>query len=250
MRRRRLLAVALFAVLAVTAGCVGMGDDLDEEALAEDADYDWTTDATGTITVDGEQYRAVYNVTNGSAVEVFHRDALGSEQVVQVSAVQFRYPNGTVVGADAVNVTVEDSRAVVRPPAERGKLAYSAPATPKSVTVPVTVPGSYEVVMPPDMRVSNFLFGDVRPRGYDTEIVDDQLHVRWDDLSEGTIAVRAYLARDLYVFGGIVAVLAAVGIGGVLYYRLQIKRLEERREEAGLNVDVDHDDDSGGPPLQ
>lgn len=253
MRRRRLLlAVGLFAVLTLTAGCTGIGEDLDEERLAENATYDWDDDATGHVVIENATYRAVFDVTNGSAVEVYQRDALGTDRMVQVSAVQFRYPNGTVVDAEGLDVAVEDSRVNITPPAEEGKVAYTAPTDPKALTLPVTVAGSYHVVLPPDMRVSNFLFGTVRPGGYGSERVGDRVHLRWDELTtEQTVVVQSYLGRDLYIFGGVVAALAVVGAAGLLYYRLQIRKLEEEREEAGLNVDVDQDDDSGGgPPLR
>lgn len=249
MRRRCALALVGLAFLALSAGCTGFGSDIDRERLAENATYDWNTSATATVAVEGNEYRAVYDLSNGSAVEVFGRDALGSEQVVQVSAVQFRYPNGTVVGVSAVNVTVEGSRVVVAPPADVGKLAFSAPAEPKFVSLPVTVPGSYEVVLPPGMRVGNVLFGDVSPGGYESSVADDRVHLHWEDLDGETIVVRSYLDRDLYIFGGLVGLLAVVSVGGLLFFRLQLSRLADRREEAGLDVE-DDDSGGGGPPLR
>lgn len=250
--RRYALAVLGLAALAALAGCAGFGGGLDEERLARNASYDWNTSADVTVTLEGDEYQAVYEVSNGTAVEAYREETLGGRQPVEVAAVQFRYPNGTVVGASGVEVRQEDSTVVIEPPADEGKLAYSAPADAGRFGLPVTVDGSYEVVLPPGRRVENVVFGDVQPGGYDHTIDDrDRVHLHWEGLEEGTIAVRSYLQRDLYLFGGLLAVLVLVSLAGVAYFRLQIRRLEQEREEAGLNVDLDGDDDSrGGPPLQ
>lgn len=249
--KRRTLALLGLAALAALAGCTGFGGGVDEQRLAADASYDWDTTADVTVTVEGGEYRAVYDVENGTTVEAFRREALGGRTPVDVAAVQFRYPNGTVVNASAIDVEQADSRVVVRPPADEGQLAYSAPADGSRFGLPVTVSGSYEVVLPPGRHVSNPVFGDVSPGGYDLSTDDrNRVHLRWDRLEEGSIAVRSYLQRDLYLFAALLGALVVVSLGGLAYFRLQIRRLERRREEAGLDVDLDRDDDSGGgPPL-
>jgi hypothetical protein len=249
--RRHALAVLALAALAALAGCAGFGGGLDEERLARNASYDWNTTADVTVTLADGEYRAVYDVSNGTAVEAYREETLGGRRPVEVAAVQFRYPNGTVVDASSIEVRQADNSVVVEPPADEGRLAYSAPADAGRFELPVTVEGSYEVVLPPGRRVSNVVFGDVNPSADDRFVDDrDRVHLRWDSLEEGTIAVRSYLQRDLYLFGGLLAVLVFVSLAGVAYFRLQIRRLEQEREEAGLNVDLDGDDDSrGGPPL-
>jgi predicted small lipoprotein YifL len=249
--KRRTLALLALATLAALAGCAGFGGGLDEERLAQNASYDWDTTADVTVTVEGDEYQAVYEVEDGTEVEAFRRETLGGRTPVEVAAVQFRYPNGTVVNASAIEVEEADSRVVIRPPAEKGKLAYSAPADAGWFGLPVTVAGSYEVVLPPGRRVGNPVFGDVSPGDYEVSTDDqDRVHLRWSSLEDGSIAVRSYLQRDLYLFGGLLALLALVSVGGVVYYRIQIRRLERRREEAGLDVDLERDDDSDGPPLR
>lgn len=250
--RRRTLALLGLAALAVLAGCAGFGGGLDEERLARNASYDWNTSADVTVTVEGGEYQAVYEVEDGTAVEAFRRETLGGRSPVEVAAVQFRYPNGTVVNASSIDVEQADNRVVIRPPADEGRVAYSAPADGGGrFSLPVTVDGSYEVVLPPGRRVSAPVFGDVNPAGYDSSRDDrDRVHLRWSSLEDGTITVRSYLQRDIYLFGGLLGVLLVVSLGGLVYFRLQIRKLEKEREEAGLNVDVDQDDDSGGPPLR
>jgi len=243
MNRRLALGALLFALLAVSAGCAGFGNTLDQSRLAQNATYDWNTTADATVNVTGGQYQAVYNVTNASTVEVYTRDTLGGDQPVDVAAVQFRYPNGTVVDAADISVTTRNKRVVITPPADRGKLAYTAPTGEKYFELPVSVSGSYEVVLPPGMRVGNFIFGDVRPRGYAKTVENDRVHLRWHNLQDTTIVVRSYLGRDIYIFGGLLGGLLLLTIGGVVYYRLQIRKLQREREEAGLGVDLRGDDE-------
>lgn len=250
--KRRTFALLALAALAALAGCAGFGGGVDEERLARNASYDWNTTADVTVTVEGDEYQAVYEVENGTPVEAFRRETLGGRSPIEVAAVKFRYPNGTVVNSSAIEVEQVDNRVVIRPPADEGRLAYSAPADGGRFSLPVTTTGSYEVVLPPGRRVSNPVFGDVEPDGFESSRDDrDRVHLHWSHLEEGSITVRSYLQRDLYLFGGLIAVLVVVSLGGVAYFRLQIRQLEKEREEAGLDVDVDHDDDSGGgPPLR
>jgi hypothetical protein len=67
-------------------------------------------------------------------------------------------------------------------------------------------------------------------------------------VTSDSVAVRYYLQRDLYIFGGAAAGLFAAGVVGTLYYRRQIEELRKRREEMGIDVDTDDDDFGDGPP--
>ena len=186
---RRTLALLALALVAVLAGCAGFGGGVDQERLAQNATYDWNTSADVTITVEGDEYQAVYEIENGSEVEAFRRETLGGRSPLPVAAVQFRYPNGTVVNASGVEVEEVDNRVVIRPPAEEGKLAYSAPADASRFGLPVTRPGSYEVVLPPDRRVELPVFADVSPGGYEvTRDAEGRVHLRWSNLDGGSIA--------------------------------------------------------------
>jgi uncharacterized protein HemX len=61
--------------------------------------------------------------------------------------------------------------------------------------------------------------------------------------------VRYYLQRDLYLFGGLLALMLVVGAGGAGYYYLQIRETVRRREEVGLDVDVEDDRDDPPPGM-
>lgn len=255
MNRRLLLGVAMLAVLAVTAGCagpLGSGGGNLQQRLAESADYDWNTTRDVTVDVRSSEYTAVYAIENRSTLELHDYDSFGGEVPMKLSAVQFQYPNGTVVGHERIDVEEKKHKTVVALPAEDGKFAYTAPAGGKTFNLPVFVEGTYRVTLPEGMRVGVFLLSDVRPRGYEATVEDGRTTIVWDEeVTANNVVVRYYLARDLTIFGGIVAVMAVVALVGLVYFVLQIRRLEERRKEMGLNVDTS--DDSGGrkrPPFR
>lgn len=224
-------------LLAVLAGCLGGGPTPSESDLAENATYDWDTDADVTVVVEGEEYRTVADVEETEKVRLARTSGFGGRNPLFISAVKFRYPNGTVVGSDAIDVKSHDQRTVVTLPAENGTFAYTANAGTRSATIPLDFEGSHEVVLPQAMRVWFPLFGSVDPGGYDKTVEDNRVHLEWDSLENATIDVEFYLVRDLYLFGGTIGVLTLAALGGVAYYRLRIQRLEEEREQAGLDLE-------------
>mgnify|MGYP006277259643 FL=1 len=249
MNRRLGLAVGLVALLAVSAGCLGYitgGGEISDERLDREPTepYDWETDRDGRLTLHtADEVQAVYQVNASQQLRLYTPAGLGREEPLAVSAVRFRYAdNGTVITGteirerggeidqttDEVDLTVPDAE---------GQLALSAPVTPRRLTLPVYVEGSYEVVLPPDYRMDFFLFSNAVPRGAETEIVDNRVHIRWDEVTGGTILVQYYLERDLYVFGGAIVLLSLIAVGGLYYYRRQIDRLHDVRVQMGLGGD-------------
>jgi hypothetical protein len=265
-RPRSLLPVAALVGLVLLSGCAGLlgGGSVSDEQLAEAPagadDYDWSTDADVHVVVtENARFRAVYRVNRSErdSVQLFRRDAFGGQSPIPVSALRYRYPNGTVVNGtafdergggvgrtrDEVNVSLPASGGT-----ETGQLAFSSSSTPKQFTLPVFVEGSYAVVLPENRRVGVPPFGSVSPGGSETTRDEmDRTVVRWEEVRSDSLAVRFYLERDLYAFGALAVVGLVAGGGGLLYYRRQIRRLREQREEMGLDVDVE-DDDSRRPP--
>jgi len=235
--RRQLLALVLLGLLTVSAGCTGIfgPGQVDEEALSEDYQYDWDTTEKVTINVTGEEYHAVYDLQNRSQLVVNTRDFTG-DQPLDIAALQYQYPNGTVTKIPASQVEKKRESTVITLPAREGKVAFSAPAGGKQVRVPTFVEGSYEVILPQGMRVDAPVLSQVRPGADGQTIENGRVHLRWDDVEAEAVSVNYYLARDLWIFGGIIALFLLVGAGGVGYYVLQIRRLERRREESGLDM--------------
>ncbi|KTG11698.1 DUF5803 family protein [Haloferax profundi] len=247
MNRRLLVGVAGLALLLVTAGCLGGTSSVSNERLDSEptASYAWDAETDAHITVQQNgRFRAVYEV-NSSSVELYRFDGFGSRTPLPVESLRYRYPNGTVVNGTELkarggDVTQNNRITNVTLPADadsEGKLAFTSSSTPKRFSLPVLVEGSYEVVLPPDRRVSFPIFGSVRPQGYETELVGDQLHITWTDVTDGSVVVQFYLQRDLGIFAAVAAVSLLVGGAGILYYRRQIEALRERREELGLDVE-------------
>lgn len=233
---KRKVALGLL-VLLVTTGCLGGPPAPSEDALAEERDYEWDHDADVAIDVGDGEYKTVANVSDRESVHLATTSGFGGRSPLYITAIRFRYPNGTVVGPDAMDVYTSDSRTVVEFPTANGTFAYTANTGQRSVTIPVGFDGSHEVVLPPGMRTSFPVFGVVEPGDYEKTVEDDRVHVYWDSMHSDRITLKYYLQRDLVIFGGIVGLLSAVAIGGVLYFRKRIRRLEQDRAEQGLDVE-------------
>ncbi|WP_123534201.1 DUF5803 family protein [Halosimplex salinum] len=259
MRRRLVLALGLLAVLVALGGCTSLfGGGPDETELNRNATYDWDTNATTTYNVSKGQFAGIISVENDSHIELYQRDELGTEEPLEIAALRFRYPNGTVVApANRSNFGVEhgQSRANVSLPQAGGQMAFTADRpNAKRFATPLFLdsPHSVEVMLPPQARVGIPLVSKVSPGDSSTRIPEgsDRMTVRWESAERGPLVVRYYLARDILLFGGVGGVLTLVGIAGALYYLRQIRVLERRREEIGLDVDMEGDefDDDGPPP--
>ncbi|RBI64272.1 hypothetical protein DMJ13_07275 [halophilic archaeon] len=253
MNRRLLFAFGLLGMMAASAGCssvLGPGQ-ISQDRLNDDASYDWDTSQSVTFNVTSGNYRAIYEMKGKSSLEVYQHESLGGKQPVEIASVKFRYRNGTVVGAKHIDVKKTKKKTIIEPPAKQGKLAYTAPRRGKTFSVPTYVDErTYEVVLPKGMRVDNFLLSDVSPDDHEQHLTDDRVHLVWDEpVNANSLTVRFYLARDETIFTGIVGVAGIVALLGLAYFRFQIRKLEEKREEMGLNVDVSDDDiGDGGPP--
>jgi hypothetical protein len=256
MNRRHLLALVGLALLALTAGCFGPGAISEEqldEAPAEPYEWDSGRDVHIAVQTDSS-FRAVYNVSDaGGEIELFRRDGFGGRNPLNVRAVRYRYPNGTVVTGTELAANgggIDRSRETVTVTfpegTDGGQLAFTAGATPKRFTLPVFVEGSYEVVLPPNRRIDIPVFGTVSPRGYSAETTEGQTHIQWEEVTSRGISVQYYLQRDIPIFGAIAAVSITIGLGGAYYYKRQMEQLRELREEMGLDVEVEEKDD--GPP--
>lgn len=243
----------LFGGLVVLSGCAGFGGgEVDPQRLGQNATYDWDTSTDARVVIDGNEYTAVYRFENRTEVELFRFFRLNNKRPLDPAALKFRYPNGTVVDYTAMTVEKSRTRTTVTLPTAEGQLAYTARTRGKRLRLPVILEGgSYEVVLPPGTRVQYFLFGRVRPGEYQRTIEGDRVHLRWSAVESDRIVVRYYLQRDLFLFAGLFIAGLAVALGGLGYFVLRLRRLRERREEVGLDVDVEDDDDFGGgrPPL-
>ena len=255
MNTRLLLGALLVALLATSAGCAGAfgSGEISDEKLNAPASYGWTATETDVyVNITGSEYETIYTVSNRSRIAVHRFGELGQEQPLDISAVQFRYQNGTVVtpaNASGLAVDKRNSRTVISLPDAKGQLAYTArKGGGRSLQIPAVIEGgSYEVVLPPDTRVGSSLLGTASPRGFESRMIDGRVHLTWEQVDAKSVRVRYYLARDMWIFLGIVGIVGLVGLGLIGYAYLQVRRLVRKRERLGLNIDLPEDDSGGGP---
>lgn len=252
--KRTHLALCFLVLLTASAGCTGLfgPGSVDEEDLAENAnttEYDWNSDARATLNLSSDTYRSVYAL-DGRTIEVYTRDAFGRENPLDIEAVKFRYPNGTVVTVtetEAFRVERTREKTIIHTPTSGGKVAFVTTKSSRTVSTPVFLSTdgpekpSYEVVLPPNTGVSVPLLSSVQPPGYETASVDGRTHVRWDSVETESLSIRYYLNRDLLIFGALAAVLTIAGILGAGYYLLQIRELERRRKDVGIDIETGDD---------
>jgi len=254
MTRRTFILGALLVLLALS-GCTslfGPGEP-DPARLNESANYTWDESVDTSIVIEKNSFTGVYNVSNRSELEVYQRDALGQENFLQVSSVQYRYANGTVVDADSDALSVAQTRertVLTVPNNTSGRVAFTAPRQGKRFTIPVFVEGPTNVTLPPGARVGVPLLSQVSPGASSRSVTDDRMTLTYENVTARTMNVRYYLQRDLLIFGSIFAGALVFGIGGALYYWRQIQQLRKTREETAIDIDTEDDDprDRGPPP--
>ncbi len=217
--------------------------------MNENATYEWNDSADVYVNATGGQLKAVYDVSGfeGTEFELW-RPGIESRNPRPIAALEYRYPNGTTVTAENLSVERSGGATVVTLPQSSGKVAFTTATDDKSLLLPSYMEGSYHVVLPENMRVGFPLFGQVSP-GADDRSLDEatsRVHLRWEELSR-TLSLQWYLARDIWLFAGLVLVLAAIGAVGVSYYVYQIRQLEQQREDLGLDMS-DQDDGRDPPP--
>ena len=268
---RRLLAALALVLLVALSGCstiFGSGGP-DREALSEEANYQFDTDRDAYIEVNSDNYTAVYNISardgddENPTIQLYTTDALTLEQPLEVRAVQFRHPNGTVdrfvdgnatrvyedgttERIDSLSVETSRERTTVNLPSDEGQLAFTTPKSGKEVRIRAPVSGSYELVLPPNTDASLPLLSQVQPSNDDRSVQGDRVHLTWEGLEADVLIVRWYLERDIWLFGGLTAIALAIGAVGGVYYYLQIQQAKRRREDEG--IDVEYDDRDDPPP--
>jgi hypothetical protein len=258
---RRTRAALALGVLLLLSGCTGLlGGEVQEDRLNETppgGDYAWNASSDVHITIhQNTTFEGVYRA-EGSKIELYRRDGFGGRNPVSARAIQYQYPNGTVIDgstlAERGDVRRTRDAVIIEYPdgdVEGDKIAFTAGSSPKRFALPTYVKGDYEIVLPPGRRISLPIFGRVSPPAetFSEPDAQDRIHVEITDVQTRSVVAQFYLPRDLQILAVVLAVAILVGGGGVAYYLRQIRDLRERREEMGLDVDVDDDDFGRDPP--
>lgn len=249
VRKRLVSAILVLALLALMAGCLSMiFGGISDETLDANESYDdlLDRDADVVIDVDGGEYRAVFNLSETEEISMY-QSTFYREEALDIEAVRFWYPNGTMVTGSQIYVDQGRSSTDVRFPNENGTFAYRASAGSRSLSVQAYTDGSYEVTLPSGYGTTNFLFGRVSPSGYDRNMVGDRERLFWDE-NDDDIAIRFYRTWHIPAFLGAVGVILIIGGGGIYHLYRKIQRLREQREELGLDIDIDDDSERRPPP--
>ncbi|MDY6765474.1 MAG: DUF5803 family protein, partial [Halobacteria archaeon] len=165
-------------------------------------------------------------------IEIWKDNPLGGTNPITVGGVRFRHSNGTVV--NVTKIEERSGRTVIEIPSPDGTLVYSSPIGSRRFVQPSPIEGSVKVILPEGTDARNFILGNIAPGGY--EVVNESpLTLRWDNVGEGSVIdIRYYNEGDvallMYLLGGLVV--AAIGV--YLYFRHVLNKLEEQREELGL----------------
>lgn len=252
--RRLLLGTLAVVALAALAGCSMFFGGISDEELDREADYEDLLDHDEDVVIDVEsggwlgsgEFRAVYDLEDTDSISL-SRSQLYRDQAIDIHGVRYWYPNGTKVTGSELDVDQGRSSTDVVVPNGNGTLAFSGEASSRSLTLPAVVEGSYNVTLPSGHRTSLFLFGDVNPSGYDRTVENDRERLVWDDL-DSTLSIRHYQTRDVPIFFGIVLLVGGVGTAAITRTYRHVQRLREKREELGLDVELDDDDERRPPP--
>ncbi len=255
MNNKHRAVLALLAVIFLSGCTLFGGGEINEDQLTSEQEYQWDSNATTTInlSVSKDSYAAVIKLEDQSELEIYEEDTFRGETSVPIEALQFRFTNGTVVNATHPQLRAVKNRdeTLIELPAENGSVGYTAPRSGKGWTGPTLVSGSVEMQLPEGTRVGLWGLSRANPNPDQNTVENDRTILGWDDVEQGDpISVRYYLVRDAYIYGGLLALVVSLGIGGVTYYYRQVRRAQRKREDVGLDVDVEDDDigDDGPPP--
>lgn len=256
MHRRHLALLTVVALIGLS-GCTGLfgSESVASEQLNANASYDWETETNVTFRLNRTSYTGIHSVDNNATLSIYNRDGLGRDQDISISALRFRYPNGTVVTPATADLSANRTgqETILRLPGNvTGQVAYTAPRNGKSFSTPAfRNDQTYSVVLPPNGRIGIPLLSQATPSGYSTSIEEatNRMTVRWSEpVAAPILRVRYYLERDLLIFGGLASIAVIVGAVGTLYYWRQLQEVKRRRKEAGIDIEKEDDPTDRGPP--
>lgn len=255
MNRRFVLAVAVVALLAVSAGCltyVNEGGEVANETLDAEppSEYEFDTDRDAAFNLStGNQYTAVYDVSDTEELRLYRQTPYEGDQPLEFEAFRYQYPDGEVVDGSEfrarggeVDRTPDETWIRFADDMDGGKVAFSAAGSPRRFTTLTYVEGSYAVTLPSGFSTDFPIVGHVSPRDHEIETVDGRDRITWESVTSGSVVVQSYRETDLLVFGVILLVAVIAAAVGTAYFRRQLVELRERRREMGLGVYEDDDE--------
>jgi len=255
VNRRFALALAVVALLVVSAGCltyINDGGEVANETLDAEPPqaYDFATDRDTAINLStGTRYTAVYNVSGVDEIRFYRQTRTraispSSSRRSGISTPTARW----LTGASSAPAAARS----IAPPTRRGSGSTTRWTADEW---PSRRPG--RPVDSPRSPTSRIVRGDaparVQHRHADRrarvaarlriETIDGRDQITWDSVTSGSVVVQSYRETDLLVFGVILVIAAIAAVIGTVYFRRQLEELRERRRQMGLGVYEDDEDD-------
>ncbi|MFB6186243.1 MAG: DUF5803 family protein, partial [Halobacteriaceae archaeon] len=231
------LVLAGLILIILTTGCLGLGS-VSQGTSNQNETYNWQTSSDVKFNISGGEAHGIYTLEGSRSIKIYRHTEFQGNQPIRVHAVKFKYPNGTILEESQLTIQQKNSKTVITAPISEGKIAFTTTTRPKEFSIAISKQGSYHVILPKDMRIQEFILGSIQPSGYSKKIINDRVHLRWQSLRSGEIALEYYLQRDLYIFGGIVVFGIIAAIGGTIYFWYRIKQLKQNRKQSGIDIET------------
>ena len=230
----RLSTTVLLLFLVLCSGCQTISLTESEPSPPNPLTYDslWNSSENATFHLEKNQYRAVYHIENKSKIELYRIHRINTKKPLDITEVQFRYPNGTLVFEDKLSIERNRFSTSVILPSSPGKIGFISPRSGKSFQAPVIVTGNYTAILPNNSDVSISLLSKVSPSNYTTTFPSNQLHLHWNNPHFDSIYVQYYLFRDSQLLA---ALLIFCGVSLLIYsliFWMQMKRIAKNKFEA------------------
>jgi len=147
VNRRFALALAVVALLVVSAGCltyINDGGEVANETLDAEPPqaYDFATDRDTAINLStGTRYTAVYNVSGVDEIRFYRQTPYTGDQPFEFEAFRYQYPDGEVVNGSEfrarggeIDRTPDETWVRFDDEMDGGRMAISASGSPRRFT--------------------------------------------------------------------------------------------------------------------
>ena len=227
----RLFTTVLLLSLVLCAGCQTISLPGSEPSPSDPLAYDplWKSSENAIFHLEKNQYQAVYFIENESKIELYRIHRINTKKPLDITNVQFRYPNGTIIFEDELSIERSRFSTSVILPSSPGKVGFTSPRSGKSFQAPVIVTGNYTAILPNNSDISISLLSKVSPSNYTTTLPSNQLHLHWNDPYSDALYVQYYLVRDSQLLAALLILCGTSLILYSLFFFLQMKRIAKNK---------------------
>jgi hypothetical protein len=230
----RSFTTVLLLLLVLCAGCQTISLTGSEPSPSDPLAYDslWKSSENAIFHLEKNQYQAVYYIENESKIELYRIHRINTKKPLDLTDVQFRYPNGTIIFEDKLSIERSRFSTSIILPSSPGKVGFTSPRSGKSFQAPVIVTGNYTVILPHNSDISISLLSKVSPSNYTTTLPSNQLYLHWKDPSSEILYIQYYLVRDSQLLAALLIFCGTSLLLYSLFFFLQMKRITKNRFEA------------------